>query len=241
MKSSHSILPWLLVLAAAGIAGADEVTLRNGSKIEGAVREDGDKIIIDVGPGTVTVERSDVKSIQRPDERIQEFDRRVGSLKPDDADGYYQTYLWARREPGMRTRAEGLLRKALDADPNHEPSRRALGFVNYKGTWLTQDEYKAALGLVRFQGQWMTVDAAERMRRIDQDLMLAQGKHAADEEKLRQQLSLEREKLSQRQRALDMLSTGSLPSDLTRALGYPWVGVRYWGPAAAATPQPNAD
>lgn len=241
MLTPFRLIPCLVILAAAGMAGADEVTLRNGSKIEGAVREDGDKIIIDVGPGTVTVARSDVKSIQRPDEQIQEFDRRVGSLKPDDANGYYQTYVWARREPGMRTRAEGLLRKALDADPNHEPSRRALGFVNYKGTWLTQDEYKAALGLVRYQGQWMSVDAAERMRRIDQDLMLAQGKHAADEERLRQQLALERDKLSQRQRALDMLSTGGFPSDLSRVLGYPWMGMRYWGPAAAAPPQPNAD
>jgi hypothetical protein len=36
-----------------------------------------------------------------------------------------------------------------------------------------------------------------------------------------------------------MFRSGELPRDLSSALGYP--ALRYWGPAVAATPQPNAD
>jgi hypothetical protein len=164
----------------------------------------------------------------------------VQDIKPDDANGFHQAYLWARQQPGMKTRANSLLKKALDADPNFEPARRALGYVNYKGAWLTQDEYKAALGLVRYNGEWVGADAAERLKRIDQQLSLAQGKQAAEDERLRQQLSLERERIAQRQRALEMLRTGEIPRDVAGALGYPWA-LRYWGPAAPASPQPNAD
>jgi len=240
MKHLLRTSPWLLALALAGAVGADEVVLKNGSKLEGAVREDGNKVIIDVGSGTVTIDRSQVKSISRPEDQIQEFDRRVQTIKPDDANGYYQTYLWARQQPGMKTRAEGLLKRALEADPNHDPSRRALGYVNYKGAWLTQDEYKAALGLVRYNGEWVAADAAERLRKIDQDLAFAQGKRAADQERLREQLGLERERIAQRSRFLNMLSSGEIPRDVAGALGYPWA-LRYWGPAAPASPQPSAD
>jgi hypothetical protein len=232
--------PWLLALALAGTAGADEVVLRNGSKLEGAVREEGNKVVVDVGPGTVTLDRSEVRSINRPEGEIQEFDRRVCAIKPDDANGYYQTYLWARQQPGMKTRAESLLRKALEADPNHEASRRALGYLNYKGAWLTQEEYKAALGLVRYNGEWVSADAAARMKKMDQELMLASGQRAVEEERLRQQSSMERERIAARQWFLNQLSSGEVPSNFASALGYPWA-FRYWGPAAPVTPQPNAD
>jgi len=240
MTHSLRTWPWFLALALSGAALADEVQLKNGSKLEGTVQEDGNKVIVDVGSGTITIDRSEVKAIRRPDEQIQEYDRRVQALKPDDANGYYQTYLWARQQPCMKTRAESLLKKALEADPNFEPAHRALGRVNYKGAWLTQDEYKAALGLVRYQGQWVSAEAAERLRRVDQDLSLAAGKRAAEDQRAQDQLMLERERIAQRQRFIDMISSGQLPSDVSSALGYPWA-MRYWGPAQPIPPQPNAD
>ncbi len=237
---NYSLHTWFLFLALAGAAVADEVQLKNGSKLEGTVQEDGNKVIVDVGSGTITIDRSEIKTIRRPDDQIQEYDRRVQSLKPDDANGYYQTYLWARQQPGMKTRAESLLKKALEADPNFEPAQRALGKVNYKGAWLTQDEHKAALGLVRYQGEWVSAEAAERLRRIDQDLAVAAGKRAAEDQRQRDQLTLERERIAQRQRFMDMLRTGELPRDVSSALGYPWA-MRYWGAAQPVAPQPNAD
>jgi hypothetical protein len=241
MINSRHVWLWVLSLALAGPAVADEVQLKNGSTLEGTVREDGKKVIVDIGSGTITVDRSEVQSIHRIDEQLQsEYDRRLQAVKPDDANGYYQVYMWTRQQPGMKARSESLLRKALEADPNFEPANRAMGHISYKGAWLTPDEYKAALGLVRYQGQWVTVDGAERLRRIDQELTLAAGKRAADDERARQELELERERLAQRQRVVNMLSTGELPRDVSSALGYPWT-MRYWGPAQPLPPQPNAD
>jgi hypothetical protein len=240
MNKSRQIWPWFLLLALAGPAAADEVQLKNGSKLEGAVQELGNKVLVDVGPGTITLDRSEVQSIRRPDEQIQEFDRRVKELKPDDASGYYQAYVWARQQPDMRIRAESLLKKALDADPNYEPARSALGYVNYKGAWLTQDEYKAVLGLVRYQGQWVTADVAERLQKLHQDAALAVDRQETEQKRTRLEMVAEQERLAQRQRVLDMIQMGEMPRDFANALGYPWV-MRYWGPAQPVVPQPNAD
>ena len=243
MSTTLRIWPWFLVLALAGSVFADEVQLKNGSKLEGTVQEDGNKILVDVGSGTITLDRSEVKGIRRPDEQIQEYDRRLQAIKPDDANGFYHLYLWTRQQPGMKARADGLLKKSLEADPNFEPAHRAMGKVNYNGAWLSQDEYKAVLGLVRYQGEWVSTEAAERLRKIDRDLAVAAGKQATEDERVRQQLTIEREQLAQRQRFLDMLSSGELPRDVSSALGYPYPwALRYWGPAQpAVAPQPNAD
>jgi hypothetical protein len=238
MTTLLRVWPWLLLLGVVPAASADEVTLKNGSKLEGAVQEDGNTVTVDVGSGIVTLNRSDIKSINRPNELVQDYDRRYQAIKPDDVNGYYQLYLWTRQQEGMKARGERLLRKILEVDPNHEQTRRALGYVNHKGAWLTQDEYKGALGLVRYNGDWVTVDAAERLRRMDQELALAASKQAAESDKLRTQLQMERDRISLRRLILSMISAGELPN-FQNSVGTPW-GLRYWGPAAAAG-QPTAD
>lgn len=239
MKTTRSIPLLLLTLAMISVASADEVTLKNGSKLEGTVQEDGDKVTVDVGSGVVTLDRSQIKSINRPNEAVREYDRRYQALKPDDANGYYQLYLWTKQNEGMKSRGERLLRRILEIDPNHEQTRRALGYVNYKGAWLSQDEYKGALGLVRYNGDWMTADTAEKFRRIDQEITLAELKQGAESEKLRAQLTLERDRLAQRQQILNMIESGELPNILQGGFSLPW-GLRYWGPAVGAS-QPAAD
>ena len=126
MKRTIPVWSCLLLLAAVHSAVADEVVLKNGSKLEGAVTEAGNKVIVDVGSGTITVDRSDVVSISRPTDLIREFDYRMESTRPDDADSYYQVYLWAKTQEGLKSRSEKLLRKILEINPNHEPTRRIM-------------------------------------------------------------------------------------------------------------------
>jgi hypothetical protein len=222
----------LLLLAVVQTALADEVVLKNGAKLEGAVTESGNKVTVDVGSGTITIDRSEVASISRPDELIREFDHRMGSVRPDDAESHYQVYLWARKQDGLKSRADKLLRKIVEIDPNHEQSRRALGYVNHKGAWLTQDELKGALGLVRYNGGWVTAETAEKLKRLDQELSVAQLKEEAEAARMQQQLSIEREQVLMRQRLLDMIEGGELPN-IQYGMGVPW-GLRYWGPAVGA-------
>jgi hypothetical protein len=232
MKRSIPLWSCLLLLALVHAAMADEVVLKNGSKLEGAVTEAGNKVIIDVGSGTITIDRSEVASINRPDELNREYDRRMESVKPDDADGHYQVYLWARKQEGLKSRSDKLLRKIIEIDPNHEPSRRALGYVNHKGAWLTQDELKGALGLVRYNGGWVTAETAEKLKRLDQELSLAQLKEEGESNRMQEQLSIEREQILMRQRLLNMIESGELPN-IQFGGGAPW-GLRYWGPAVGA-------
>lgn len=236
MNTYLRFTPWLLLAALVSAASADEVVLKNGSKIEGTVQEDGDKVTIDVGSGTITVARSEVKSINRPNDLIQEFDRRSKEAKPDDVQAQWQVYVWAKQQEGLKSRAERQLRKILEIDPNHDGARRALGYVNHKGVWLTQDEHRATLGLVRYNGDWVSAEAAERLKRLDQEIRLAQMKQDAESQRIRGELEVERSRVAQRGRMLDMMESGELPS----ASVTPWGGLRYWGPAVGGS-QPTTD
>ena len=238
MRTLLRVSPWLLLAGMITAVSADEVVLKNGSKIQGAVTEDGNKVIIDVGSGTITIDRSEVKSINKPDALIQEYDRRLKEVKPDDAEGYWQVYQWARQQEGFKSRADRNLQKVLEINPNHEGARRALGYVNYKGAWLTQDEHKAALGLVKYNGDWVSMEAAERLKKIDEEIRLAQMKQDAESQRMREQLEIERNKVAVRQRMLNMIESGELPNPLY-STGSPW-GVRYWGPAVIGN-QPTTD
>jgi len=230
---------WALVLCLAAAARGDEVVLKNGSKLEGTVQEEGGKVRVEVGSGSIVVDRSDVVSISRPDREIQEFDRRLGALKPDDAEGAYQIAVWARQN-GLRSRSDRLMRSVLDINPNHEGARLSQGYVLYKGAWLTPDEHKAAIGLVRYQGSWMTVEAAERMRKMDQELARSQLQQSTEERRLEQELILARQRLGAQQQYFDVLRDRGELRDVMNGLGVtPW-GMRYWGPAVGAQPVPNA-
>jgi hypothetical protein len=227
--------PWVLLAGLVSAASADEVVLKNGSKIEGSVQEDGNKITIDVGSGTITIDRSEVKSINRNGGLVAEFDRRAKEARPDDAEAQWQVYTWSRQHEGLKSRGDRQVRKVLEIDPNHEGARRALGYVNHKGAWLTQDEYKATLGLVKYNGDWVSVETAERLKKIDQEIRLAQMKQDAESQRVLGELEIERNRVAQRQRMLDLIQSGQLPTPLVA----PW-GSRYWGPAGAGT-QPTAD
>jgi hypothetical protein len=232
MNTLLRFTPWLLLAALVSPAAADEVVLKNGSKIEGTVQEDGDKVTIDIGSGTITVARSEVKSINKPNETIQEFDRRAKEARPDDAQAQWQVYLWAKQQDGMKARAERQLRKILEIDPNHEGARKALGYVNHKGIWLTQDEYRATLGLVRYNGDWVSAESAERLKRLDQEIRVAQMKQDAESQRIRGELEVERSRVAQRARVLDMIESGEMPTPFVG----PGAGLRYWGPAGVGQP-----
>jgi len=236
MKRSIPLWSCLFLLAVVHAAVADEVVLKNGSKLQGTVTEAGNKVVVDVGTGTITIDRSEVASISRPDELNREYDRRMESVSPDDAEGHYQVYLWTRKQEGLKSRSDKLLRKIIEIDPNHEPSRRALGYVNHKGAWLTQDELKGALGLVRYNGGWVSAETAEKLKRVDQELSLAQQKESAEAERAKGQLEIERNQIMLRQQIIDMIEQGELPN-VQFGPGAPW-GLRYWGPAVGARQLP---
>lgn len=239
MKTEEILRAAAFLLVLGGIAAADEVRLKNGSVLEGTVKEEGSRVTIDLGSGVLTLDRSDIESISRPNETVQAYDRRLEGLSPDDLDGKVQLALWARLH-GLQSRSERLLRSVLELNPNHEGARTALGYVNYKGAWLTPDEHKAALGLVRYGGEWMSADAAARMRKIDQELALGRQREAGEQERRMEELQLERARLGAQERVTQWLQEQGQYQDMINIVTRPGA-MRYWGPANPAPPLPNAD
>jgi hypothetical protein len=223
-------LAWIGVAALALPAAADEVTLKNGSKLEGVVREEADRVTVEVPGGSVTVGRDQVKSIDRPSERLSsEYDRRLQGLNGEGGSGVYDLALWARQQ-GMEARAQAMFRRTLEIDPDHEGARKALGYRAYKGVWLTEEQYMtAALGLVEYQGKWLPAETVVVLRRADHEFQLAQLKETVEAQKIQRQAEIDRQRASTERGSLDYMREEKL---LNRVPGaqLPW-GLRYWGPA----------
>lgn len=159
MNTMKGVLAAALLVSAAP-AFADEVVLRNGAVFTGVVREEGDRVIVEVDFGTVTFKRIDVKSIRRTEDPIKEYEERVRGVQ--DAKGYYEVALWAR-DRGLSTRAGDLLKKVIALDPDHEGARKALGYEKLDGRWLSADEAMVAKGFVKHRGQWLRKETVEKI------------------------------------------------------------------------------
>lgn len=157
-----------LSLALALPAAADEITLRNGSVIEGRVVVAGDEVTVVMDAGTITFKRSDIRKITLSPSAIQEFDEKVKSLKADDLDGRFKLAIWAKHRE-LDNRAKRLLEDNLGVDPNHADTRAELGYVKHDGRWMTQDEVRAAQGFVKFRGAWVKQTEAEEILQREKD------------------------------------------------------------------------
>ncbi len=150
----------LLSLAAALPAAADEVHLRNGSKIEGRVSQAGDEVVVVMDIGTVTFKRSEVSRVVLGPSTLQAFEEKVRQLQAADVDGRFKLAMWAKQNE-LANRAQALFKDVLALDAEHAGARGELGYVKHDGRWLTQDEHRAAQGLVNFRGAWIKQTEAE--------------------------------------------------------------------------------
>jgi hypothetical protein len=162
----------LLIVSLASAALADEVVLRNGSVFTGIVREEGDRVIVEVDFGTMAFRKVDVKSISRGEDPIRGFLEK--SKSATDVKGMLSLAGWAR-EKGMGSRANELYRKVVVLDPDQAEARKALGYEKINGQWLTGDDLMTARGFVKFNGRWLAKETAERMQELE-----AQGRIEAD-------------------------------------------------------------
>jgi len=160
-------LTTLAALLVASIpALADEVVLRNGARFEGDVRESKDTVTVVMDFGSITFKRIDVARIDRGPSPILVFDGRLVLLKGDDHDGRFDLAMWAR-EHHLDQRATKLLESILERNPEHAPTREALGYLKHKGRWVTEEAYYLEQGLVPFRGEWMKKEIVEEIARLE--------------------------------------------------------------------------
>ena len=147
-RSRRLLLRALCLPLCALCVRADVVVLKNGGKIEGRVVEKGTVIEVHVGAGKTVVPKSEIARIQRGAVTTDEYEKRKGALRPDDAEGLYQLGLWCRKS-GLADQADAAFADVMKLKPNHPGAREALGFSLVNGRWI--------------QGEWRNV-VSERFR-----------------------------------------------------------------------------
>lgn len=190
--SYHRMLVFLLLLPA--VAGADTITFKNGSRMEGIATVRGDTLEVRVPEGSLYFARSLVADIAPDSTPLAEYERRFKSLPAKDAKAAYELALFCEAH-GMRAQADALLRQTLALAPTHEGARQRLGFRKVGDRWVTSAELLGELGLVQVKGEWMTPRAARDMAELDERTRRLEARLASiekDSTELKRSLDAER-------------------------------------------------
>jgi hypothetical protein len=160
----------LIVALAATLAAADEVQLTNGSKITGNVtKKDANKVTIEVGAGTITLDAKDVSSINPGKTPLNEYEERLASLKDTTKTSeLWDLAMWAKSK-GLSRYVAPLCIKIIAVEADHAGARAELRHEKIAGKWLTFDQAQEAKGLVRLDDRWVTKAEIQMMetRRLE--------------------------------------------------------------------------
>jgi hypothetical protein len=138
------------------VAGADEVFLKGGGKVSGIVVERTPTVIVlEVGPGRVSVPLSRVERVVEGRSALTTYRRKAAQLAPDDVAGWLELGRWAQ-ESGLETQAREAFEHVLAKDPQNAAAHTALGNVKLGENWVTAEESYRARGFVLFEGRWVT-------------------------------------------------------------------------------------
>ena len=150
---------------------ADEVLLRGGGRVSGVVVErTATAVVIETGPGRVTLPLTRVEKIVEGRSTLVTFQERAAAIAPGDAPAWAALARWAA-ERDLVTQSRSAWHRVLAVDPQNPEANAALGKVSLDGSWMSADDAYRARGYVQFEGRWMTPaehEAAVRERAADQ-------------------------------------------------------------------------
>lgn len=186
-----------LSLSLAALAGADEVLLKTGGRISGVVVErTAEKVVIETGPGRVTMPMSRVDRIVESDSALAAFRQRAAGVAPTDARGWAELARWAEGRD-LTTQAREAWERVLELEPGHPQANAALGRTLVDGKWMSTDDAYRAQGYVRYDGRWVTpaeheallrereAEDAERRERHEAQARVREAEARADEAEAR--------------------------------------------------------
>lgn len=178
-------------------AAADEVHLSGGNSIEGKAVRHGDKVVVELESGQITLHARDVERIDERESSVEHVQRSYAALKTGDVAGRIALANYCR-DHQMPSRERALLREVIEREPDHAQARARLGFVKSEAGWLTHEQHMRAQGMVQRDGAWVTQAQA-----LELDRLRAQA-DAAARERERAQTQLEAQKLELRKRQLEL-------------------------------------
>ena len=184
-----SRIGWLACVAflafPACVARADWVYLFNGGILEGKVTQKDGKVYIERHNGLVVIPAEQVDRIEQKKTDFEIYLERFQVLAPDQ-EGAGQKFAelgqWAA-ERDFKAQAETCYRKAIEASPDNELARAALGYVRYNGAWMGFGEAQKARGLVRHGDAWVTPEAKADLQKLEAATELERAR--AESERLR--------------------------------------------------------
>lgn len=121
-----------------------------------------DEYIVRTSEGVVfKLNRSQVveHEYKRPEESEYE---RVWPSFADTVEDQWKIAEWCRENALMEQR-EHHLERIIHLDPDHEPARRAMGFMRRDGRWTTRDGQYRRRGYVHHEGEWRTPQEIQLM------------------------------------------------------------------------------
>lgn len=204
------------LLLCSGVAFADEVHLKNGNVLRGVVKEQGNKVVVQLDMGSITLDRSQVKEIVRTTTPLQEFHDKLKELKYGDVEGYFKLALWAR-ERDLPVKAREMFDKVLAIDPDHEGARKHLGYRRHRDRWMTEDEYMVAIGFVKHRGDWLKRETVEKLVAEEELLKRERSAQATLERIAEMEAEIERMRISA-QIERDRMLAESIPSTTIRVI-----------------------
>jgi hypothetical protein len=154
-------------------AQADRVHLTSGTVIEGKARREGEKVIVELESGSVTLSAGQVQRIENAETVMQRVDERERALAKDDVTGLLKLADYCR-DHDMRAREQTLLRKVLEVAPDQPEARARLGYVRTEVGWVTRDEQARAAGLVKYEGRWLTQEQVLALKKLEAETKSAQ-------------------------------------------------------------------
>lgn len=150
----------LATVLAAGLLAApalcDELVLKNGGRVSGRIVErSATRVVIETGPGLVTLPLSRVERIVESRSSLEVFGERAAELDAGDDAGWTELALWAE-ERDMLTQARFAWQRVLAVDPGSPQANAGLGRVAVDGVWMSADDAYRTQGYVSYEGRWLT-------------------------------------------------------------------------------------
>ncbi len=173
----------VLLLTAAPAAHADQVLLRGGGAVSGEIVAQTDAgLVIDVGPGRMTLPMSRVLRIVASTSDLAVYRQRASGLAAGDVAGWLYLARWAESRD-LATQARHAWERVLALEPGNPAANAALGNVRLEGRWVSREDAYRAQGLVAFEGQW--ISPAERAAILAERSADARGRELAAEAEAR--------------------------------------------------------
>lgn len=161
---SLTLVTMVLTLTCTGEARADVIHTLDGRSIEGRiVAEAKDTVTVQLPLGQVTIQRKDIKLIERRPTPREEYAARRLALADDDLDGRMALAQFCR-DKELLPEAAALASGVVSRSPAHRTARKLLADLDYHeqadGTWLSPDEYYPTIGWKKRRGRWVSPEEA---------------------------------------------------------------------------------